>query len=129
MMKSLLVLVVTASLSGSAAAATSSTAESDTISRLFGNTVVSITPDGTRIHYFVEPDGTIRMRKSNGEEDLGKWRIPKGSGEACMTWLKPRSGEERCWRFTIEGNRLIQKGKTGQAINAGTIVAGRLNTF
>src|SRR6476661_3064128 len=71
----------------------------EVISQLFGKTVVAMRPDGTRVHYFVEPGGTLTMRTSGGSADSGAWRVQERTGLVCVTWQKLRADEELCSAF------------------------------
>jgi hypothetical protein len=118
-----------AACAGISAAQTGRPAQSDALSRLFGNTVVSMTPDGTRVHYFVEPDGTLSMRTSDGVTDEGRWRVREQTGDTCVTWRSLRNGEELCSWFRLDGDNLVQTGADGRVLNVAKVMPGRLGTF
>jgi hypothetical protein len=66
---------------------------------LTGNTLVGYDEAGPFWMYYPSV-GTIWGRASNGDVDVGQWRVQNDF--YCRTWRRWRSGKEQCWRFATD---------------------------
>ena len=86
----------------------------------FGNTILSISPDGIETRTYVEPDGTYRS-VTGGVESSGTWAVVKGQicysapGAAPLCALGPKKKVGSKWKIFVTDDRYYSN----------SIVAGR----
>ena len=89
---------------------------------LTGNTLVGYDEAGPFWMYFPSL-GTIWGRASNGDVDVGRWRVQHDL--YCRAWRRWREGTEQCWKFATDGsNRLIWLDPHGHKSGVSTVQAG-----
>lgn len=59
----------------------------------FGNTIVSVQPDGTTTRTYVDPDGSYRS-VTDGAETSGRWEVRRGL--VCYSALTPAPAAPLC---------------------------------
>lgn len=114
-MKSILTLILLAA----AAPAMASDAQSP-MAGAFGNTILSISPDGVETRTYVDPDGTYRS-VTGGVESAGTWQVVKGqicyqapaAPPLCALGPKKKVGSK--WKIFVTDDRYYSN----------SIVAGR----
>lgn len=106
----LLAAVLAAPLSTQAAPAPPAKVEA-----AFGNTVLTIDPDGRSRKIWLKPDGTWTGLSRRGLDLAGKWSV-KGE-KVCLKQSKPRLFGSLCERFPAEpGVRIASKDPTGKTV-------------
>lgn len=91
----------------------------------FGNTLVSIYPDGRRAHLWLAPDGTYTGRGRTGGRSTGVWEVD--DGEVCMRQRRPIPVPVRFCTPIVRGGvgtRWTAKAVTGETITV-ELAAGR----
>jgi hypothetical protein len=98
-------------------------AASANVSAAFGNTVLTIDPDGRTRKIWLQPDGTWTGLSRRGRDLAGKW-VVKGE-EVCLTQSKPRLPGSMCERFPTEPGEVIEtKDPRGKSVRL-KLVEGR----
>jgi len=123
MTRPLPLLLAAAVLAGplAAHAATAPAAKADAA---FGNTVMTIDPDGRSRKIWLQPDGTWTGLSRRGLDLAGKWTI-KGD-KVCLSQSKPRLPGAMCETFPTELGAAIQvKDPTGKQVQV-KLVKGRV---
>lgn len=90
----------------------------------FGNTVLTIDPDGRSRKIWLKPDGTWTGRSRRGLDLAGKWTV---QGEkVCLRQSKPRLLGSMCEKFPSEpGVSVKAKDPTGKTVQL-RLVKGRV---
>lgn len=90
----------------------------------FGNTVLTIDPDGRSRKIWLKPDGTWTGLSRRGLDLAGKWTV-RGE-KVCLTQSKPRLFGSMCERFPTEfGAGHKAKDPTGKVVQL-KLVKGRV---
>lgn len=106
----LLVTFIAAPLAAHAAPA----AQTD-VSAAFGNTVLTIDPDGRSRKIWLKPDGTWAGLSRRGLDLAGRWTV-KGD-KVCLKQSKPRLPGSMCEKFPTEiGGSVETKDPSGKAV-------------
>jgi hypothetical protein len=93
------------------------------VSAAFGNTVLTIDPDGRTRKIWLQPDGTWTGLSRRGRDLAGTWKI-KGE-QVCLSQSKPRLPGSMCERFPTDPGQVIEaKDPTGKAVQL-KLVKGR----
>jgi hypothetical protein len=115
----LLTALVLTPLAGHAAAA-----PAGDISAAFGNTVLTIDPDGRSRKLWLKADGTWTGKSRRGLDLAGSWTL-KGE-KVCLKQSKPRLPGSMCERFPTEpGTSLSAKDPSGKTVQL-KLVKGRV---
>jgi hypothetical protein len=94
------------------------------VSAAFGNTVLTIDPDGRSRKIWLNPDGTWTGLSRRGLDLAGKWTV-KGD-KVCLKQSKPRLPGSMCEKFPTEtGVSIAAKDPTGKAVKL-RLVKGRI---
>lgn len=105
----------------SAAAPAASTAK---VAAAFGNTVLTVDPDGRSRKLWLSADGSWTGLSRRGRELAGTWSV-KGD-EVCLKQSKPRLFGSLCERFPTEpGASVTAKDPSGKTIQI-KLVKGRV---
>lgn len=85
------------------------------VERAFGNTVLTIDPDGRSRKIWLNPDGTWTGSSRRGLDLAGTWKV---SGEkVCLRQSKPRLPGSMCERFPTEfGAPMKVKDPSGKSV-------------
>jgi hypothetical protein len=76
------------------------------VSAAFGNTLLTIDPDGRSRKIWLEPDGTWTGLSRRGLDLAGKWTV---NGEkVCLTQAKPRLPGSMCEAFPTQPGVSVQ---------------------
>jgi hypothetical protein len=75
-------------------------APSANVSAAFGNTVLTIDPDGRSRKIWLQPDGTWTGLSRRGLDLAGKWKV-KGD-KVCLSQSKPRLFGSMCQMFPTD---------------------------
>lgn len=106
----LLAAVLAAPLAAHAAAAPPAKVEA-----AFGNTVLTIDPDGRSRKIWLQPDGTWTGLSRRGLDLAGKWTV-RGD-KVCLSQSKPRLPGSMCEKFPTEiGVGVEAKDPTGKRV-------------
>ena len=115
----LLAALMAAPLAPQAAAAPSANVEA-----AFGNTVLTIDPDGRSRKIWLQPNGTWTGLSRRGLDLAGKWTV-KGD-KVCLSQSKPRLFGSMCEKFPSElGVAVKSKDPTGKIVQL-KLVKGRV---
>jgi hypothetical protein len=87
-------------LGAQAAAASSAAASSANVSAAFGNTVMTIDPDGRSRKIWLQPDGTWTGLSRRGLDLAGKWKV--NGDKVCLSQSKPRLFGSLCQTFPTD---------------------------
>ena len=89
---------------------------------LTGNTLVGYDQAGPYWMYYPS-GGTIWGQASNGDVDIGRWRV---DGDLyCRSWRRWGDQSEQCWQFATDGlNRLIWIDPNGRKFGESTVQSG-----
>jgi hypothetical protein len=94
------------------------------VSAAFGNTLLTIDPDGRSRKIWLQPDGTWTGLSRRGLDLAGKWTV-KGD-KVCLSQSKPRLPGAMCETFPTELGAAIQiKDPTGKRVQV-KLVKGRV---
>ena len=66
----------------------------------FGNTIVSVDPDGRSRKIWLQPDGSWTGKSRRGLDLAGKWTVK--DGKVCMSQSKPRLFGSLCQVFPTD---------------------------
>jgi hypothetical protein len=81
----------------------------------FGNTVMTIDPDGRSRKIWLQPDGTWTGLSRRGLDLAGKWKVQ--GDKVCLTQSKPRLPGSMCEVFPTEiGAGVETKDPTGKRV-------------
>ena len=90
---------------------------------LTGNTLTGRTNAGTGYHAYYRPDGTmyaiLLSGRSKGKRDDGTWEVTLKRGY-CRQWGQWRKGEEHCFNFYLDGEKVIYEPTTGDEVLKGS---------
>lgn len=107
-------LLLSAFLVSSLAAPAAAAAQAD-VRAAFGNTLLTIDPDGRTRKIWLKPDGTWTGLSRRGLDLAGKWSV-KGE-KVCLKQSKPRLPGSMCEKFpTGPGAGLQAKDPTGTTV-------------
>jgi hypothetical protein len=107
----LLATFLAAPLAAHAAAAT----PPESVKAAFGNTVLTIDPDGRSRKIWLQPDGTWTGLSRRGLDLAGKWTVQ--GDKVCLTQSKPRLFGSMCEKFPTEvGGGIEAKDPTGKVV-------------
>lgn len=93
----LLAAALAAPLAAHSAASPSAASPSADVRTAFGNTIMTIDPDGRSRKIWLKPDGTWTGLSRRGLDLAGKWRV-KGE-KVCLSQSKPFLPGSMCERF------------------------------
>lgn len=116
-------LLLVALLASPASAASAQSAPPD-VAAAFGNTVLTVDPDGRSRKIWLNPDGSWTGLSRRGLDLAGQWTV-KGE-QVCLKQSKPRLPGSLCERFPSKPGVVIQaKDPTGKAVQL-KLVKGRV---
>jgi hypothetical protein len=92
--------LLAASALSASAAEPSAPAPSGNAAAAFGNTIVSVDPDGRSRKIWLQPDGSWTGKSRRGLDLAGKWTVK--DGKVCMTQSKPRLFGSLCQVFPTD---------------------------
>ena len=96
-------------------AAPAAAAPAANVQAAFGNTVLTIDPDGRSRKIWLKPDGTWTGLSRRGLDLAGKWTV-KGDA-VCLSQSKPRLPGRMCQKFPTEPGVGVQaKDPTGKSV-------------
>ena len=111
----LLATLIAASLATPLAATPPAKVPPVNVEPAFGNTVLTIDPDGRSRKIWLSPDGTWTGRSRRGLDLAGKWSV-KGD-KVCLKQSKPRLPGSMCERFPMQfGPGVETKDPTGTKV-------------
>lgn len=117
------VLLLAAFLAAPLAAQAAAAAPAN-VKAAFGNTVLTIDPDGRSRKIWLQPDGTWTGLSRRGLDLAGKWTV-KGD-KVCLSQSKPRLFGSMCEKFPTEiGAGVEAKDPTGKMVRV-KLVKGRV---
>lgn len=93
------------------------------VSAAFGNTLLTIDPDGRSRKIWLKPDGTWTGLSRRGLDLAGKWTV-KGD-KVCLTQSKPRLPGSMCERLPTEPGASLQTKAQGKTVQL-KLVKGRV---
>jgi len=97
-------------------AAHSAAAPPENVKAAFGNTVLTIDPDGRSRKIWLQPNGTWTGLSRRGLDLAGKWTV-KGD-KVCLSQSKPRLIGSMCEKFPTEfGAGVEAKDPTGKMVH------------
>jgi hypothetical protein len=107
--------LLSAALLAAPLAAHAAPAPPASVTAAFGNTVLTIDPDGRSRKIWLKPDGSWTGLSRRGLDLAGKWTV---HGEkVCLTQTKPRLMGSMCEKFPTEpGASVRAKDPTGKTI-------------
>jgi hypothetical protein len=86
------------------------------MSAAFGNTVLTIDPDGRSRKIWLQPDGTWTGLSRRGLDLAGKWTVQ--GDKVCLSQSKPRLFGSMCERFPTDfGIAVEAKDPTGKLVH------------
>ncbi|MFC3077712.1 hypothetical protein ACFODL_06390 [Phenylobacterium terrae] len=97
--------------------------QSADVSAAFGNTLLTIDPDGRSRKIWLQPDGTWTGLSRRGLDLAGKWTV-KGD-KVCLTQSKPRLPGSMCERFPPQPGASLQTKAQGKTVQL-KLVKGRV---
>jgi hypothetical protein len=117
-------LLLTLTLLAAPTTAVAAAAPSANVSAAFGNTLLTIDPDGRTRKIWLQPDGTWTGLSRRGLDLAGKWTV---EGEkVCLTQSKPALPGSMCQKFPTDPEIGIEtKDATGKRIRL-KLVKGHL---
>ncbi|HEX2559503.1 hypothetical protein [Phenylobacterium sp.] len=121
-MRKTIALLLTACLAAPLAAQAAGPKPGD-VSAAFGNTLLTIDPDGRSRKIWLKPDGTWTGLSRRGLDLAGKWTV-KGD-KVCLTQSKPRLPGSMCERFPTEPGPSLQTKAQGKTVQL-KLVKGRV---
>ncbi|MGZ3402463.1 MAG: hypothetical protein ACXWKN_03770 [Phenylobacterium sp.] len=108
-------LLVFTALVATSLGAQAATAPSANVRAAFGNTVLTIDPDGRSRKIWLQPDGTWTGLSRRGLDLAGKWTVE--SDKVCLTQSKPRLFGRMCEVFPSDpAVGLETKDPTGKSV-------------
>ena len=109
-----LLLLLTAFLASSLTAHAAS-APPESVKAAFGNTVLTIDPDGRSRKIWLQPDGTWTGLSRRGLDLAGKWTVQ--GDKVCLSQSKPHLFGTACEKFPSEfGVGVEAKDPTGKTV-------------
>jgi hypothetical protein len=82
----------------------------------FGNTILTIDPDGRSRKIWLQPDGTWTGLSRRGLDLAGKWRMQ--GDKVCLSQSKPRLPGSMCEKFPTEpGAGVDARDPTGKTVH------------
>ena len=85
------------------------------VSAAFGNTVLTIDPDGRSRKIWLQPDGTWTGLSRRGLDLAGKWTVQ--GDKVCLSQSKPRLFGAMCEKFPTEPRVAVEaKDPTGKSV-------------
>ena len=107
-------LLLIAALAAAPLGAQAAAAPSANVSAAFGNTLLTIDPDGRSRKIWLQPDGTWTGKSRRGLELAGKWKV---DGEkVCLSQSKPALPGSMCQTLPDLGAGAETKDPTGQTV-------------
>ncbi len=101
-------------------------APSADVSAAFGNTLLTIDPDGRSRKIWLKPDGTWSGLSRRGLDLAGKWTVQ--DDKVCLRQSKPRLLGSMCEKFPTDPGISVQsKDPTGKRVQL-KLVKGRVTT-
>jgi hypothetical protein len=109
------ILLLFAALAAAPLRAEAAAAPSAAVSAAFGNTVMTIDPDGRSRKIWLQPDGTWTGLSRRGLDLAGKWRVE--GDKVCLSQSKPGLPGSVCQKFPTDPEVGIEtRDPTGKAI-------------
>ena len=97
-------------------AAQGADAPPETVKAAFGNTVLTIDPDGRSRKIWLQPNGTWTGLSRRGLDLAGKWKIQ--GDKVCLSQSKPRLVGSMCEKFPTEfGVGVVAEDPTGKTVH------------
>ena len=97
-------------------AAHAASAPPESVKAAFGNTVLTIDPDGRSRKIWLQPNGTWTGLSRRGLDLAGKWRVQ--GDKVCLSQSKPRLFGSMCEKFPAEFGAAVEaKDPTGQMVH------------
>ena len=97
-------------------AAHADAAGSENVKAAFGNTVLTIDPDGRSRKIWLQPNGTWTGLSRRGLDLAGKWTVQ--GDKVCLSQSKPRLMGSMCEQFPTEfGADVEAKDPTGKTVH------------
>jgi len=94
------------------------------VSAAFGNTLLTIDPDGRSRKIWLQPDGTWTGLSRRGLDLAGKWRVD--GDKVCLSQSKPSLPGSMCQRFPSDPKVGVEaKDPTGKTVRL-KLVKGRV---
>jgi hypothetical protein len=104
-----------AALLGSPLASPAAAGPQADVNRAFGNTVLTIDPDGRSRKIWLKPDGTWTGLSRRGLDLAGTWTV--NGDKVCLRQSKPRLPGSMCEKFPTEfGVAVRTKDPTGKSV-------------
>jgi hypothetical protein len=117
-------LLLSAALMAAPLPAQAAAPSSANVSAAFGNTVLTIDPDGRSRKIWLQPDGTWTGLSRRGLDLAGKWTA-KGD-KVCLSQSKPRLPGSMCEKFPMKVGAAVQaKDPSGKTVQL-KLVKGRV---
>jgi hypothetical protein len=110
--KALLVALSILAAVEAAAAAPQPVRGSQFVTMMQGNTLSGTSPTGDAFNMYFLPGGVATYEDDGGARDSGTWRIDD-EGDVCVTWQFHSDQSERCFRVTVDGNKIGWESKEG----------------
>jgi hypothetical protein len=108
-------LVFLAALLAAPASVSAAAATSAPVSSAFGNTLLTIDPDGRSRKIWLQPDGTWTGLSRRGLDLAGKWETD--GDKVCLSQSKPALPGRMCQKFPTDPNVGIDaKDPTGKTV-------------
>ena len=86
------------------------------VSAAFGNTVLTIDPDGRSRKIWLQPDGTWTGLSRRGLDLAGKWKVE--DDKVCLSQSKPALPGSMCQRFPTDPEVGVEaKDPTGKTVH------------
>jgi hypothetical protein len=112
--KAILVALSIMTAAAPAAAAPQPVQGSQFVTMMQGNTLSGTSPTGNEFNMYFLPGGVATYEDDGGARDSGTWRIDQ-EGDVCVTWQFHTDQTERCFRVTVDGNKIGWEGKEATA--------------
>lgn len=110
------ILLAFATLLAAPLGAQAATAPSATVSAAFGNTLLTIDPDGRSRKIWLQPDGTWTGLSRRGLDLAGKWKVD--GDKVCLSQSKPALFGSMCQKFPADPDVEVEaKDPTGTVVH------------
>ena len=111
-----LMALMLATLLAAPLAAEAADEASETVKAAFGNTLLTIDPDGRSRKIWLQPNGTWTGLSRRGLDLAGKWTVQ--GDKVCLSQSKPRLIGSRCETFPTEfGVGVVAEDPTGKTVH------------
>jgi hypothetical protein len=108
-------LLLSAALFAAPLAVLAAAKPSADVSAAFGNTLLTIDPDGRSRKIWLQPDGTWTGLSRRGLDLAGKWRVE--GDKVCLSQSKPALPGSLCQRFPTDPETGVEtKDPTGKTV-------------